>query len=385
MSRLGCAALLGLVVGLSACDTWAADFAPALRSGLIRATEAILNRSLEAAEVECQAISALTDGQGPGSFCRAMVTMARAEDRDDPTADLDRFREQIGEAIAAIGQLEQSHPRQADVKLLLGLAYGSKALADGERRSYLEAYRALREAHRRFQEALQLQPSLVDAYYGIGLYEYGLGHVPSFLRPLAGMVLPPGDPAAGLKHLERVAEAGDALRATAQVLLLHLYTGPEKRNADALRLGPELLRRYPGNSELYFATAYAASELGELAEALKIARRVRQQIADGAPGFPPELAARQLQLLGKISMDRGEHATALTFFRQAIQSPTPPRFRWVTAWAWTRSGMIHDLLGDRDEAVRCYRQAVGVQAESLAAETARRYLDTPFAGRPSAG
>lgn len=384
MSRLGCAILLGLVVGLSAFGALASDVAPALRSGLFRATEAILNRSLEAAEAECQALFAHADGQGPGHFCRAMVTLARAEDRDDPTADLDRFRGQIGEAIAATERLEQSYPQQADVKLLLGLAYGSKALADGERRSYLDAYRALREAHRRFQEALRLQPSLVDAYYGIGLYEYGLGRVPSFLRPLAGMVLPPGEAAAGLKHLEWVAEEGDALRATARVLLLQLYTGPEKRNADALRLGRELLRRYPGNSELYFATAYAASELKEFAEALEIARRVRQQIADGAPGFPPELAARQLQLLGKIYMDRGEHAAALTFFRQAIQSPTPPRFRWVTAWAWTRSGMIHDLLGDREEAIRCYRQAVSAESESLAAETARRYLDAPYAGRPNA-
>lgn len=385
MYRLGCALLLGLVIGLSGFGAFASDIAPAVRSGLLRATEALLNRSLEAAEAECRALSAHADGQGPGHFCLAMVTSARAEDRDDPTADLDRFLVQIGEAIAATEPLERRYPRQAEVKLLLGLEYGSKALADGERRRYLEAYRALRESHQRFREALRLNPDLVDAYYGIGLYEYGLGRVPSFLRPLAGMVLPPGDPAAGLKHLELVAEQGDTLRDTARVLLLHLYAGPEQRNADALRLGRELLRRYPGNPELYFATASAASELGDAAYALEIARRLRQQIADGVPGFPPELAARQLQLLGKIYMDRGEYATALSLFRQAIQAQSPPRLRWVTAWAWTRSGMIYDVRGDRREAIRCYRKAVSVESESLAAETARRFLDIPYAGRPKAG
>jgi tetratricopeptide (TPR) repeat protein len=271
------------------------------------------------------------------------------------------------------------------VKLLLGLAQGGKALGDGERRHYLDATRGIQEAHRHFREALRLDPALTDAYYGLGLYEYGLGRLPGLLRPLAGLVLPAGDPSAGLRHLERVAERGEALRATAQVVLLHLYAGPEKRYADALRLGRALLQRYPGNPDLYFATALAASELHEEGEALEIARRVGRQISEGRPGFPSELTARQLQLLGKIYMDQGEHAAALTFFRRAIATPTPARYRWVTAWAWTRSGMIHDLLGERTEAVRCYRQATATESGGLAAETARRYLDVPFAGRPRAG
>jgi tetratricopeptide (TPR) repeat protein len=384
MFRRGCAALVGLLVGLSAFGSSASDILPVLRAGLRRATEALLNRDLEAAALACGRLLAHPDGGGPGHFCWAMVTLVRAEDQDDPASHLDRFRAQIGDAVAATERLERRFPRQADVKLLLGLAYGGKALADGERRNYLDAYGALREAHRRFQEALHLQPGLVDAHYGIGLYEYGLGRVPRFLRPLAGMVLPPGDPDAGLRRLEQVAAEGDALRGVARMALLSLYAGPERRHADAWRLGRELVRDYPGNPDAYFAAANAASELGKFSEALEIARQVRRRIADGAPAFPPELWARQLQLLGKIYMDRRDHMAALALFRQAIRSPIPPRFRWVAAWAWTRSGMIHDLLGDRAEAVRSYRQAVAADPESLAAETARRHLDTPYAGRSPA-
>jgi tetratricopeptide (TPR) repeat protein len=85
--------------------------------------------------------------------------------------------------------------------------------------------------------------------------------------------------------------------------------------------------------------------------------------------------------MGKIYMDQGEHASALAFFQRAIQGPTPTRYRWVTAWAWTRSGMIHDLQGNREEAIRRYRQALAVETEGLAKELARRYLDEPYRGR----
>ena len=105
-------------------------------------------------------------------------------------------------------------------------------------------------------------------------------------------------------------------------------------------------------------------------------------MSQGHPHFGPELAGRYNQLLGKVYMDQGEYATALTFFQRAIQAPTPPRYRWVTAWAWTRSGLIYDLQGEREEAVRRYREALGVQTEGLAQDVARRYLETPYRGRP---
>lgn len=385
MFRLGCAALLGLAAVVLAGGAVEAGLPSGVRSGLLRATDLLLNRSLEAAEAECGKLLAGADGRGPGRFCQAMVSLARAEDRDEPARELDRFAAQMAEAVAALEQAERRDPADAELQLLLGLAQGSQALAGVERGRYLGAVRGIREAHRRFREALRLNPALADAYYGLGLYEYGLGRLPSLLRPLANLMLPAGDPAAGLRHLERAAVGGEALRAAAQVALLMLYAGPERRPAEALRLGRGLLRRYPDNAELYFATALAASELGLAGEALEIARRIGRQIAEKRPGFPPELAGRQFQLLGLIHMDQGNHTAALDDFRRAIAAPTPARYRWATAWAWTRSGMIHDLRGERAEAIRCYRQATAAETGSLAAKMARRYLDTPFARRPRAG
>ncbi len=373
--------LLTASVCLVASRAAAFHSAPEVRAGVLRMTDLILNLDVEAAEAECQRLLVLPQGEAAGRFCLGLVTLTRAEDKDDPAPDLDRFLVQAGEAITAAEALERIQAKDAEVKLLLGLAHGSKALADGARKNYLAALQGLREAHRRFEEALQLDPALVDAYYGIGLYSFALGRLPGLIKPLVTIVLPRGDAAHGLQEIERVAEQGTYLKMTARVALLRLYAGQEEKYAEALRLGRDLLQRYPGNPDLYFATAHAASELGRAPEALEIGRRIQRNLTDGRPHFTPDLQARYNQLMGKISMDRGEYATALTFFQRAIQTPTPPRYRWVTAWAWTRSGMVHDLQGDREEALRRYRMALAVETEGLAKDLARRYLDTPYRGR----
>ncbi len=381
LQRLVCLLALA-VLALIASPSPAFPIAPAVRAGMLRATDLLLNRDVEAAEAECHSLLKLPEGEAAGKFCLGLVTLTRAEDKDDPTPDLDRFLAQTAEAVAAAEVLERSQPTDAEVKLLLGLAHGNKALVDGGRKNYLAALTSLREAHRRFEETLKLDPKLADAYYGIGLYNYALGRLPALLKPLVGLLLPPGDASHGLQDLERVAEHGTYLKMTARVALLHLYASREEKYAVALRLGRDLLSRYPGNPDLYFATAHAASELGRGADALEIARRVARNMAERRPHFGPELAGRYVQLMGKIYMDQGEHATALTFFQRALETPTPPRYLWVTAWAWTRSGMIYDLQGDREEAVRRYREALAVPTEAVARDVARQYLETPYRGRP---
>jgi tetratricopeptide (TPR) repeat protein len=370
-----------LVLPLPAADAF--HGVPAVRAGMLRATDLLLNLDLEAAERECRRLLTLPDGEAPGRFCLGLVAVGSAEEKDDPAPDLARFRSLLGETIAAAHTLARRQPADAGAKVLLGLAHGSRAMLAADDRHYLEAVGALRQAHREFEEALQLDPTLADPYYGLGLYKYSIAHLPALLRPLVATVLPRGDAKQGLRDLERVARHGTFLKMAARMALLRIYTGPERRYADAFALGQELVDRYPGNPDLYFATAHAASELGRFPEAMSVAQRLSGQIAAGHPRFPRVLVPRYHQLMGKLYMDQRQYEAALGFFDRTIQSPTPERYRWVTAWAWVRSGMIHDALGDREEAVRRYRETLALQSDGLASTLARRYLDAPYRGPAS--
>jgi len=163
----------------------------------------------------------------------------------------------------------------------------------------------------------------------------------------------------------------------AKFALLQTYTGLEKEYDRALPLADELLRRFPGNPELYFQAALVYSELGRFADALDVGRRIRANLEQGRNHFKREMLPRYFQLMGKVYMDHGEYSTALSFFKKTIDQPTT-RYTWVTAWAWTRTGMIHDLLGERGEATKSYQMALAVKTDGMAKDVARQYLDEPY-------
>ncbi len=376
---------------LVACFVWLAlasratafHQSPVIRDALVRAGDQLLNQDLAGAEATCRILLAHAAGAASGRFCLGLVLITRAESADDPAPDQSRFLAEASAAQEAAEAMQRATPLDADVKLLLGSILGGKALVHSGRGNYLAALGEVKEAHRYFEEARRLDPGLVDAEYGLGLYQIALGDLPGLLKPLTTLVLPHGDASQGMKMLEDVAERGTVFKMAARAALLYVYISPTvRRYGDALRLGEDLIQRFPGNPDLYFATALAASESGRFDRALDIGRRISQRMTAGQRGFGADLRPRYDHLMGKLYMDQGEDAMALAYFQQAIQSPTPPRLRWITALAWARSGMIYDRLGDRGEAVRRYRAALGVESGGVGQDLARRYLETPYRGRP---
>jgi len=348
-------------------------------AGLARAIDHLLNVEPDRAAAEARAIQRTPGGEAAGAFVAAFVPLARVADKEDVAAEVDQFLAALAPIVERVRALEADHPRDAETKLLAGMVWGAKAMADGVRRNILAAYQASKESHRAFSEAVALQPDLHDAYYGLGLYDLSFAQLPRALRAAASVLLPSGDLPRGLQRLRAAAERGTYTRSLAQVVLFRHLVGVEQRYAEAGVLGQALVDRYPNNPDLYFPLALCYSETGRPEEALRLARRVGARIEAGVSPFTREMLPRYYQLMGKVYMDMGEHAAALRFFQRAVDNGNKT-YAWVTAWAYTRSGMIHDLHGDRQEAVRLYRRALDVETEGLAKETAQEYLAIPYTG-----
>ena len=344
---------------------------------VLAGTDHLLNLDYDEAE---QALSRLGDFDATGllgPFYRAFVKLARVEDREATREELDAFLATMSRiTVTAEEQLKQT-PHDPDLLLFLGMVWGSKAMIDGVRGNYLSAYEGIRRTKRYLDACLQHQPTRYDAYYGLGLYDYTLSRVAWYYRPFVRLALPPGDRERGLRGLALASERGTVTRMPAKFALLQTYTGLEKEYDRALPLADELLRRFPGNPELYFQAALVYSELGQFADALDVGRRIRANLEQGRNHFKREMLPRYFQLMGKVYMDHGEYSTALSFFKKTIDQPTT-RYAWVTSWAWTRTGMIHDLLGERAEATKSYRMALAVETDGIAKDTARQYLGEPY-------
>lgn len=374
----------GALAALCACvallGNGAAAAAPAeVTATLVRAIDRLLNVEPDRAAAEARALQQIPGGEAAGAFVAAFIPLVRVAEKEDVAAEADQFLAALAPVLDRVRALEAEHPRDAEVKLLAGMVWGSKAMADGVRRNILAGYQASKESHRAFSEAVALQSDLYDAYYGLGLYDISFAQLPRVLRAAASVILPSGDLQRGLERLRLAAERGTYTRPLAQMALFRHLVGVEQRYAEAAAVGQSLVDRYPNNPDLYFPLALSYSEMGRHEEALRLARRVGARIDAGTPPFTREMLPRYYQLMGKLYMDMGEHATALRFFQRTIDHGNKA-YAWVAAWAHTRSGMIYDLHGDRQEAIRHYRRALEVETESLAREAAQGYLATPYTG-----
>ena len=98
------------------------------------------------------------------------------------------------------------------------------------------------------ERSLQLDPSLDDAHFGIGLYRYYADVAPlyaKFLRWL--LLLPGGDRVSGLREILLARDRGVLLRGQADFELHQIYLWYEGRPREALTLLESLDARYPAN------------------------------------------------------------------------------------------------------------------------------------------
>jgi tetratricopeptide (TPR) repeat protein len=373
------AVLLGvLLAGLGPAAFAAPDPEEAIRAG----TGRLLDKDPAGAE---RAFADLADGSAAFTlpYFRGLVTLARAETAEDPAPVLDAFLEETAPAFEAAEAAREARLEDARLHLFLGMAWGTRAMVEGARGHYLSAYGSLRKALERFEQVKALDPSSADAEYGLGLYAVSVAQVRGWRRPLVVLLLPDGDMAQGEAALARAAAEGVFTADLAAMALIHLRVGAE-RYAAALPFAERLAGRYPGNPDLAFLLAFLYGETGRHAEAAAVAERIRGAMESDHRNYGPETRSRYLQLLGKLAMDHGQYRVALEHFERAYAARTP-RLRWVAAWAATRAGMVHDLLGEREAAVRRYEQALALEGDGPAHAAARRHLEEPFRGRVRPG
>ena len=131
----------------------------------------------------------------------------------------------------------------------------------GLRGQYLSAARDGKRIHDALQLAISLDPSLGDAYFGLGLYHYYAAIAPRAARILSMlMFLPGGDRARGLKEMEQARSKGMLLRGEADYQLHLIYLWYERQPTTALQLVEGLRARYPHNPVFYLRLAEVQSD-----------------------------------------------------------------------------------------------------------------------------
>jgi hypothetical protein len=151
-------------------------------------------------------------------------------------------------AIAASEAWTKREPRRAEAWFYLAGSYAPLVQWRVLRGERLTAAREGSRIKTALEHALSLDPTLSDAYFGIGLYHYYADVAPASAKILRWLLfLPGGDRVQGMREMLRAREHGVLLRGEADYQLHVLYLWYEQKPSAALELLNGLDARYPTN------------------------------------------------------------------------------------------------------------------------------------------
>ena len=211
------------------------------------------------------------------------------------------------------------------------------------------------------ERALSLDPTLEDAYFGVGLYHYYAAVAPAAAKLLRLLLfLPGGNRAQGLREMLQAREHGELLRGEADYQLHWLYLWYEQQPARALELLQSLDARYPSNPIFLRRIAQVQDEYLHDHAASAAAWQALLDRAEARHVEAGELAEMDARIgLGSelVEMDHADRAVEQL---EIVIARRPSAPYSAQASAAIELGIAYDRLGQRDRAAAAYRAAIAL-------------------------
>jgi tetratricopeptide (TPR) repeat protein len=169
---------------------------------------------------------------------------------DLPTTKYDwHFQDLLNIALAKCAARIRAKEDVARSYLYQGMAYALRGRLAGLRDQDLPTARAGKKMRTALLKAVELDPSLTDAYLGLGIYNYFVDTLSAIVKLLRWIIgLPGGSRLEGLRQMELAAQKGDLSPGEAKFYLAKDYSRPAERQFDrSIKLFQELERDYHHN------------------------------------------------------------------------------------------------------------------------------------------
>ena len=359
-----------VVLALLLASVLAATTAAAQQQGLTAAPQIarLYGAIFDARFDEVPAIAAQTCPPAPREVCQLLDVVSRwwqiQLDPNNTSADAE-FEARADAAVDAVIAWTEREPTRAEAWFYLGGAYGARAQWRVLRGQRLAAARDGKRIKDALDQALRLDPSLQDAWFGIGLYHYYADVAPTAAKILRFLLLlPGGDRVEGLQEMLRARNDGQILRDEADYQLQVIYLWYEKDPQHALDLLHDLRDRHPRNP--IFRQSIADVEDVYMHD-LTASLRSWQELLDAARAGEVAAAAiaeTRARLGVALQLDRlYESDAALEPLRAVIAARPAAPFEAV-AQAQLQLGQALDRLGSRGDAEAAYRAAIAAAPEA---------------------
>jgi hypothetical protein len=223
---------------------------------------------------------------------------------------------------------------------------------------------------------LQLDPNYVDAKLVVGVYEYVVGALPLPFKLLIGFVGITGSKSRGLEMLNDAGNRGVITSVEARTVIA-LFLRREGKYMEAIQMVRGLKNQYPHDYLFCLEEANLRKDAGEGMRAVEAYREI---LANNAkPGYFSE-ARLELTHFGLGDALRGQrhYGEAAQAYEQAAWSRNVgPELKIRSLLA---AGQCHDMNNERQPAVRDYQAAISAGPNTSRADSAKKYLRSPYHG-----
>jgi hypothetical protein len=285
-----------------------------------------------------------------------------------------KIKERIKQLAARAEALEdhelKQNPNDVDALYCRGVTRAQFAVYTGLiERAWFSALRNAVGARHDHERVLELDPNYVDAKMVVGTHNYVVGNLPWSVKVAAALAGLSGSKEKGLEYLREVAKVSDENSVDAKVLL-SLFLRREHQYDEALGYMRDVAAKYPGNYLFSVEVANLLRAAGRLDEAEAVYRKVWQNGREGKYGkLHYEQAAWGL---GELLRNKKDLAGAATAYELVNLAPNPDPDIWQKANL--AAGEVHDLLQQRDLAMKNYQMVLAGNANTGQADQARRYI-----------
>ena len=266
----------------------------------------------------------------------------------------------------------------------IGALYGLRALFNMRNRNWVTSYFAGRKAISNLEKSLSLDPTYYDAYFGLGIYQYFAGTLPTVIKVLAKIVAIKGDPAKGVQYLNLSRQKAHFTADSSKLILIEVqntrgsrFYAPEK----SLEYIRQLRAKFPKNPLMHYVEIICLYETKNYDEVTAQANQFLQLI--GSDKFYKDIyIPRAYTALATTQMAQGNFERARQLLEEgkrktSHQAPS----RWGV-WNELRLGQVYDVLGEREKAKAQYKYVLSFKDKWGFDDLAKSLLKKPYTVPP---
>ncbi|MCU7492267.1 MAG: tetratricopeptide repeat protein [Bacteroidota bacterium] len=318
-----------------------------------------------------------------GKFFLAMIDWWKILlDLDNESYD-DIFFAKLEDVIFQCDQILDKDPSNVDALFFKGGSIGFRGRLRAMRESWIKAADDGREALPIVNHAYKLNPNNVDVQLGFGIYDYYAAVIPAkypMIKPLM-MFFPSGDKEKGIKELTNVAMNGKYAKTESRYFLMQLYYQFEENFQKAEEFAKMLTSEYPDNPLFERYQGRINIRKGSLFTADSIFSDVYRKYQQKFPGYNEQSRREATYYLGYYRRNMGQTDAAIQYFQEcenASRKLDKDEASGFMVNTLLYLGNLYDQKGERDRAVKYYKEVLDVKEFGHSHNLAGQYLQKPY-------